>query len=195
MMNLHDESSWKHDRSICSCGANITEYEPDIILGMEFLSNHDATINLRTKTLDLQGQIYELETSDNQQTEEMKLEEKTKIYLHTESQPESITNLLRQNDTEIQNIGLLPDVTHNIQLKKNEVISMKPFRIHLTIKGKVNSEIEKLLRDGIIQKSQSSYASAAFPMLKKNGDIRLVVDYRALNQITLEYYYVFPKII
>ncbi|KAG0439911.1 hypothetical protein DMUE_2121 [Dictyocoela muelleri] len=121
MMNLYGNTTVKYQVE----ARILLNMEPDMILGMELLSNHDATINLRTKTLDLHGQIYELETSDNQQTEEMKLEEKNKIYLQPESQPESITNLLRQNDTEIQNIGLLPDVTHNIQLKKNEVISMK----------------------------------------------------------------------
>lgn len=71
---------------------------------------------------------------------------------------------------------------------------MRLFRISLGLKQKVEDEIQKLLKDDIIRRSQSQYASAAFPILKKNGKIRILVGYRALNKITVGGNYVFPKI-
>jgi hypothetical protein len=46
----------------------------------------------------------------------------------------------------------------------------------------VKKEIEKLESLNIIRKSTSTYASPAFPIFKKNGTIRIVVDYRGLNK-------------
>jgi hypothetical protein len=43
-------------------------------------------------------------------------------------------------------------------------------------------EITRLKGLGIIRDSNSVYASPAFPIKKKNGEIRLVVDYRLLNE-------------
>ncbi|KAG0440785.1 Retrovirus-related Pol polyprotein from transposon [Dictyocoela muelleri] len=38
------------------------------------------------------------------------------------------------------------------------------------------------------------YCSPAFPILKRNGRVRLVIDYRKLNEITLKTNYIFPTI-
>lgn len=54
--------------------------------------------------------------------------------------------------------------------------------------------IKNLLMDGIIQESSSSFCSPAFPILKRNGDIRLVLDCRKLNRLTCKDPYIFPKI-
>lgn len=71
---------------------------------------------------------------------------------------------------------------------------MKPFRLPLLVKEKTLSLIRTLIQDKIIQPSQSPFTSAAFPIVKKNGEIRLVVDYRDLNRITKDEPYIFPKI-
>ncbi len=45
----------------------------------------------------------------------------------------------------------------------------------------------------IIKKSTSDFTSAAFPILKRNGEIRLVVDYRNLNLLTQKTNYPLPN--
>ncbi|KAG0434072.1 Transposon Ty3-G Gag-Pol polyprotein [Dictyocoela muelleri] len=70
---------------------------------------------------------------------------------------------------------------------------MKPFRIPLESKKKYRTCLKRK-KDKIIQPSQSPYASSLFLILKCNGYIRLVVDYRKINKITLDYCYIFHKI-
>ncbi|KAG0441141.1 Retrovirus-related Pol polyprotein from transposon gypsy [Dictyocoela muelleri] len=173
----------------------LKKMEPDLILGMEFLLKNEANINLQNMSVVLDSVVYELEDKNGISEYDKKIEDKSKIYTQDVIKlPDCIKEKIKYNETQIPPIGLIPDVEHEIRLKGNEVVEMRPFRISLGLKQKVEDEIQKLLKDGIIQKSKSPYASAAFPILKKNGKIRIVVDYRALNRITIEDNYVFPKI-
>ncbi|KAG0442502.1 Retrovirus-related Pol polyprotein from transposon gypsy [Dictyocoela muelleri] len=56
------------------------------------------------------------------------------------------------------------------------------------------NEINNLVSLNIIRASKSPYSSPAFPIIKRNGKIRLVIDYRKLNKITIPDKYIFPKI-
>lgn len=58
----------------------------------------------------------------------------------------------------------------------------------------MKEEIARLLKEGIIRKSNPSFASPCFPIVKKNGKIRLIVDYRELNRCTITDSYLFPNI-
>lgn len=71
---------------------------------------------------------------------------------------------------------------------------MKPYSVPALLMDKTVKEINRILRLSIIRKSERNYGSAAFPILKKNGEIRLVVDYRNLNAITVKNPYPFPKL-
>lgn len=59
----------------------------------------------------------------------------------------------------------------------------------------MQKEIERLLKEGIIRKAKcTEFASPAFPIVKKNGDIRLVVDYREINKRTIKDAFPFPNV-
>ena len=49
-------------------------------------------------------------------------------------------------------------------------------------------------RDGIIEKSESEWASTLVVVTKKDGRIRLCVDYRKLNQVTKFDAYPMPRV-
>ena len=53
-------------------------------------------------------------------------------------------------------------------------------------------KLDELLRKGNV--SESPYASPIVLVKKKNGDMRMCVDYRALNKITLKDNYPLPVI-
>jgi hypothetical protein len=60
----------------------------------------------------------------------------------------------------------------------------KPYRPPPDRTEWLREHINELLRDGIIQKSRSPWASPAFAVPKAEGGYRLVVDYRLLNNRT-----------
>ncbi len=47
---------------------------------------------------------------------------------------------------------------------------------------------------GVIRESSSQFVSPAFPIFKKNGNVRIVVDYRHLNSLTTPLKYPHPPI-
>ena len=48
----------------------------------------------------------------------------------------------------------------------------------------VENEIQNLLKSGIVHHSNSPYNAPSIVVKRKNGNIRLVTDYRNLNRIT-----------
>lgn len=56
----------------------------------------------------------------------------------------------------------------------------------MTAIEKVKEIIKTLLEKGIIRTSSSHIASPVFVVPKRNGELRLVIDYRRLNLITLQ---------
>ena len=53
-------------------------------------------------------------------------------------------------------------------------------------KLRVRNIVRDLLDKQIIRKSHSAYASPVLLVKKKNGSDRMVVDYRALNNLTIK---------
>lgn len=81
-----------------------------------------------------------------------------------------------------------------ISLKHNQPISYRPRRLSYSDKQKLQEILSNLLRDNIIRPSDSPYASPIVLVHKKNGELRLCVDYRELNKITIQDNYPTPLI-
>ena len=64
-------------------------------------------------------------------------------------------------------------------------ISSGPYRVPDRMKEGVRQEVEKLLELGVAEPSHSPWASPIVPVLKKDGSIRLCIDYRKLNSVTV----------
>ena len=78
--------------------------------------------------------------------------------------------------------------------KDSRPIRQKPYRIPQAYKEKVFEELEDMEKNGIIEKSESEWASPLVIVTKKDGGVRLCVDYRQLNQITKFDAYPMPRI-
>ena len=59
-----------------------------------------------------------------------------------------------------------------------------PYRIPNKLKEGVRQEIEKLVELGIVVPSTSPWASPVVPVPKKDGSVRVCIDYRKLNEVT-----------
>ena len=58
----------------------------------------------------------------------------------------------------------------------------------------VRQHIEEQLSSGIIRKSKSPWASNVVLVRKKNGELRMCIDYRMLNKKTIEDSYAFQEL-
>ena len=81
-------------------------------------------------------------------------------------------------------IGLTDLVTHQIDIGTENPIACAYRRVPIPLEDKVEDMIQDLVRKGIIRPSESAWNAPLVVVPKKNGDIRLTVDYRKLNAIT-----------
>ena len=68
-----------------------------------------------------------------------------------------------------------------LELTKHELFHYSPRRLAYDEKCKLRVIVERLLERKIIQPSESEYASPIVLVKKKNGELRMCVDYRTLN--------------
>jgi len=73
-----------------------------------------------------------------------------------------------------------------ISLKHDQPISYRPRRLSYSDKQKLQEILDDLLKKNIIRPSNSPYASPIVLVHKKNGELRLCIDYCELNKITIK---------
>ncbi|CAG9133253.1 unnamed protein product [Plutella xylostella] len=82
----------------------------------------------------------------------------------------------------------------NIELNSQRPVVYRPYRLSYHEREKVREMIDEMLEAGIIRESTSNYASPIILVRKKNGGVRLCVDYRLHNSLTVKERYPIPII-
>ncbi|GFU65013.1 retrovirus-related Pol polyprotein from transposon 297 [Trichonephila clavipes] len=85
-----------------------------------------------------------------------------------------------------------PFVKHFINTGDHPPVSTAPFRLSPNRKEHLRKEIDNLLAHNIIEECESPYAAPVVLVPKSNGTVRLCIDYRKLNAITIPDKYPLP---
>ncbi len=92
--------------------------------------------------------------------------------------------ILKNHEAVSQNkfdLGRTDTLMHEIVLKTPEPIYVKQFKIPDAHRQEVERHVLEWLKLGVIQPARSRYNSPIFAVMKKYGGVRLVQDFRALN--------------
>jgi len=85
--------------------------------------------------------------------------------------------------------------THHIALVLDtKPVSLSPYRLHPEKAKLVQKEIDEMLKMGIITHSDSPWASPIVIVPKPDGSIRLCVDYRRVNSLTVPDPFPLPRV-
>ena len=91
-------------------------------------------------------------------------------------------------------IGTTPLTSMTIDTCTSEPVSQKPYPIAMKHYQWVNDKREKLLAAKVIHTSQSSWSAPVIVVPKGDGGKCLVIDYRALNKVTIKFTWPMPKV-
>lgn len=179
----------------------------DLLIGMDFIRKNVKEINIEKQeiimankvslpflTKTIQEEVNVLEVSEVQNLMLDHLNEKEKNII-TKLINKYHKLLFKEGDI----LTSTNTVVHEIKTTTNDQINSKLYRYPPQHEAEVRRQMEEMEKQGIIRKSRSRYSSPIIvvPKKKDNSGIqkfRIVVDYRRLNQVTIDDKYPLPNI-
>ena len=201
----------------CHFFANLIPFklgEFDIILGMDWLADHDAQIECKNKKVRLKskdnkevvfrGRKQEKKFLTMIQAKRL-LRQGCEAYLahvvDINKKPPKIEEIPIVNEfldvfpDELP--GLPPDreIEFTIDLAPGtEPVSKAPYRMAPVEMKELAMQLQELLDKGFIRPSVSPWGAPVLFVKKKDGSMRLCIDYRELNKLTIKNKYPLPRI-
>lgn len=180
----------------------------DILIGMDLLSKIVKTLDFNNKCLILKNDtkipLYSVDNETTLDCFELHSTEKEVDLTHLNAEEKKeMETLLHQFKNLIYKDGdLLTNtntITHEIRTTTDQQINAKLYRLPPQHEEEVRRQITEMEEQGIIRKSNSRYASPIVVVRKKMDNsgkqkFRLCVDYRKLNEITIDDKYPLPNI-
>lgn len=112
--------------------------------------------------------------------------------------PEKARQLLKVFNEAPSLFGASPGKTnlveHVICLKEGQPIRQRPYRVPQQLVEKLQQEVEEMLRLRVIEPSYSEWCSPVVIIFKKDGSLRICIDFRKLNSISEFDAYPMPRI-
>lgn len=92
-------------------------------------------------------------------------------------------------------LGQTDLIEHDIELLESARPNVEPLRRRPQLhKDETRKQVKQMLQQGVIEKSQSPWASAYVVVKKKTGDLRICIDFRKLNLQTKKCSYPLPNV-
>ena len=107
----------------------------------------------------------------------------------TETQRQAVTQMLKEEAgafaRDDQDMGCIEDLQMHIRLKDDQPVQKSYMSVPPPLYKEVKTYLKDLIHRGWIEKSESPYSSPVVCVRKKDGSLRLCIDYRELNQKTI----------
>ncbi|GAU50680.1 hypothetical protein TSUD_371390 [Trifolium subterraneum] len=182
----------------------------DIVLGMDWLSANTVYLGCAEKNLyvliDLNAEsraLTALLQNTHQLIQYLGAENKCFSIMFTISSesslsPSDIPIVREYLDVFLEEINSLPperEIEFSIDLVPgSQPISIAPYRMSPLELRELKSQLEELLQKHFIRPSVSPWGAPVLLVKKKDGTMRLCIDYRQLNKVTIKNKYLLPSI-
>ena len=96
---------------------------------------------------------------------------------------------------ELTDLPPVREVDHAIELVPGaQPVAKRPYKMSVPESIELKEQLTQLLDQGFIQPSVSPWSTPVLFNRKKDGTLRLCIDYRGLNQVTVKNKYAIPRI-
>ena len=173
-----------------------------ILLGMPFLLDAEAMLDLRDGCARLYGRWYTLDLLGGSKIRVVQLEVSQQIdeICKKAALDQGYKLKLRQLLVAFQSLWTSTNLTqtsickHGIEVTTKRPICCRSRRYTPDQAKIISEEVGKMLQDGIIRRSKSPYASGIVLVKKKTGEWRFCIDFRPLNEVTVRDQHPLPRI-
>nr|GEZ22437.1 putative reverse transcriptase domain-containing protein [Tanacetum cinerariifolium] len=170
-------------------------YDFEIILGMDWLINHRTTIVCHTKSVifsDLDKPEFMYQDSQLGLLASLMDTSSDGPSLKTHPIVQDFSNVFPE---ELPGIPSERKVKFGIKLiPGTQPISKAPYRMDPIELKELKEQLQELLDLGFIRPSVSPWGAPVLFVKKKDGSIRICIDYRDLNRVTIRNRYLLPRI-
>ncbi|KAJ9556981.1 hypothetical protein OSB04_011595 [Centaurea solstitialis] len=188
----------------------------DIIVGMDWMSNHQATICCAEKIVRLalpDGSV--LEVHGEKPKKDIKLVSFMRMRSHLRKECVAFMAHVVDKKAEEKSLQDIPVVREFPEVFPEELpglppprqvefhidlipgagpIAKSPYRLAPSEMQELSSQLQELLDKGFIRPSSSPWGAPVLFVKKKDGSFRMCIDYRELNKITIKNRYPLPRI-
>ncbi|KAA3483913.1 DNA/RNA polymerases superfamily protein [Gossypium australe] len=190
--------------------------EFDIILGIDWLFMHDAVVNCKRKTIDLRclnDEIVRVESDDLNGLPTVISVLKARSYVKKgyeayfayvidskvfEKKIESVPIVCEFSNVFHEELPGLPpihEVEFGIELSPGTTPTwIAPYRMAPTELKELKSQLQELTDRGFARPSFSPWGAPVLFVKKKDSTMRMCIDYRQLNKVTIKNKYLLPRI-
>ena len=177
---------------IFNCTADSMTISENSIIGMieKMHPEEEAAISL----LDAEEMVATLEKRELPKREELSKEKEKHLRSKIEKSVPAEFQTRYMNlcakyheifSTTKREMGASHTVFHDIKLRDEEPVYIKQFRIPEAHRTAVEDHVKEMLKLGCIRPTRSKFNSPIFVVPQKDGGLRIVQDFRALNQKTV----------
>ena len=172
------------------CRGRKVVFKPGVGDKFQFIGDHRRTpkaflSSLEARQLLARGcQGYLASIVDKQKEDKLRIEEVPVVREYVEVFPEELPGLPPDRTIEFE-IELIPGTGP---------ISKAPYRMAPAELKELQVQLQELLDKGFIRPSHSPWGAPVLFVRKKDGSVRLCIDYQELNKVTVKNKYPLPRI-
>lgn len=155
-----------------------------LVLGVDFFKEMGIVPDLRNGEWHFSDEIGAMEIVDHLQRRDVL----------TPEQQLQLQDVTDRNKANVENALGCTNKAEHIIVTESQPIKQRYYPVNPVMQKQIDLELDQMLKDDIIEPSNSGWASPIVMVKKKDGSYRFCVDYRKLNAVTVPDSYPLPYI-